>query len=270
MTPYEFLCRDVEAVTGPPNYNGAHRCPAHDDRTPSLSIAEGDNGIPLLHCFAGCSNDQILDALGRTWSDYYDDSNRSKQDAFSAKYAFLDEHDQPEWYEVRLAGPEKKVRSCQLNPDGSVKEWRAGKSRRLYREPEILEAVANDEVIHIVEGCKDTDSVFVAGGIATSCPFGAGRWLPQHSRALRGAGTIVVVPDRDEPGYRHAQYVANCLRGWVCQIIVAEARVGKDITDHLTAGFGLDELVVIGWTEINGCDFVVEQIAFKMAAEALR
>lgn len=39
------------------------RCPAHDDRHPSLSVAEA-NGRVLLHCFAGCSYRDILSALG--------------------------------------------------------------------------------------------------------------------------------------------------------------------------------------------------------------
>ena len=29
------------------------RCPSHEDKTPSLSIREGDDGRVLLHCFAG-------------------------------------------------------------------------------------------------------------------------------------------------------------------------------------------------------------------------
>lgn len=37
-------------------------CPAHDDRTPSLSVTLGQKAI-LLHCFAGCSNEAILTAL---------------------------------------------------------------------------------------------------------------------------------------------------------------------------------------------------------------
>lgn len=39
-------------------------CPAHDDRTPSLSVTLGRKAI-LLHCFAGCTNDEIIAALGR-------------------------------------------------------------------------------------------------------------------------------------------------------------------------------------------------------------
>src|SRR5439155_12900589 len=40
------------------------RCPAHDDRKPSLSIDEGADGRALLKCHAGCDNTAILDALG--------------------------------------------------------------------------------------------------------------------------------------------------------------------------------------------------------------
>jgi putative DNA primase/helicase len=39
------------------------RCPAHNDRTPSLSIADGAEGRILLACFAGCSWAAIRDAL---------------------------------------------------------------------------------------------------------------------------------------------------------------------------------------------------------------
>tara|TARA_R100000353_G_scaffold49930_2_gene39576 strand:+ start:72 stop:563 length:492 start_codon:yes stop_codon:yes gene_type:complete len=37
-------------------------CPAHDDRNPSLSITDADDKI-LVHCFSGCSQDEVLNAL---------------------------------------------------------------------------------------------------------------------------------------------------------------------------------------------------------------
>jgi hypothetical protein len=41
---------------------GLCRCPAHEDRTPSLSIRVGRSRL-LLHCFAGCDATDILKAL---------------------------------------------------------------------------------------------------------------------------------------------------------------------------------------------------------------
>lgn len=39
------------------------RCPAHDDRSPSLSLADSDNGRLLVKCFAGCDARAVLAAL---------------------------------------------------------------------------------------------------------------------------------------------------------------------------------------------------------------
>lgn len=38
-------------------------CPAHEDRTPSLSLADGRDGVLLYHCFAGCRPEDIRTAL---------------------------------------------------------------------------------------------------------------------------------------------------------------------------------------------------------------
>lgn len=39
-------------------------CPAHEDRTPSLSVGVGDTGKILLKCFAGCPYSDVAAALG--------------------------------------------------------------------------------------------------------------------------------------------------------------------------------------------------------------
>lgn len=39
-------------------------CPAHGDKNPSMTLRELDDGRVLVHCFAGCSVEQILAALG--------------------------------------------------------------------------------------------------------------------------------------------------------------------------------------------------------------
>jgi len=49
------------------------KCPAHGDRHPSLSIAEGRKGV-LLRCMSnGCETRAILDVLGLTWADLFTD-----------------------------------------------------------------------------------------------------------------------------------------------------------------------------------------------------
>lgn len=40
------------------------RCPAHDDKGPSLSVRALPDGRTLLHCFAGCGADEVLGAVG--------------------------------------------------------------------------------------------------------------------------------------------------------------------------------------------------------------
>ena len=62
MTNIESL---ASALNGRPKPGGGYlaRCPAHDDRTPSLSIDLGDNGAPLLKCFSGCTQEAVVDEL---------------------------------------------------------------------------------------------------------------------------------------------------------------------------------------------------------------
>lgn len=49
-------------------------CPAHGDRNPSLSVRELDDGKVLLKCWAGCSAEEIVSALGLHLRDLFPDS----------------------------------------------------------------------------------------------------------------------------------------------------------------------------------------------------
>lgn len=46
-------------------------CPAHDDKSPSMTVRECDDGRWLIHCFAGCEPLAILDAVGLTFDDLF-------------------------------------------------------------------------------------------------------------------------------------------------------------------------------------------------------
>lgn len=63
MTAAKLLdCLHGVRQTGPDRWLA--RCPAHEDRSPSLSIRELDDGRVLLHDFAGCDVESILAAIG--------------------------------------------------------------------------------------------------------------------------------------------------------------------------------------------------------------
>ena len=49
------------------------RCPAHADGRPSLTIRDVDGERTLVHCFAGCTADEVLKAAGLEWSALFAD-----------------------------------------------------------------------------------------------------------------------------------------------------------------------------------------------------
>jgi len=50
------------------------QCPAHEDRSPSLSIRKGEDGRTLLYCHAGCSIEEICAAVEIRVSDLFSES----------------------------------------------------------------------------------------------------------------------------------------------------------------------------------------------------
>lgn len=52
------------------NGNWVACCPAHDDRSPSMTIRDVDGKI-LMHCFSGCSIQEITESIGVDLSDLF-------------------------------------------------------------------------------------------------------------------------------------------------------------------------------------------------------
>lgn len=65
------------------------RCPAHDDRSPSLSVSEGSEGKVLLKCWAGCSIESIVGAIGLNLSDLFPRSSKYERSS-APKYSARD------------------------------------------------------------------------------------------------------------------------------------------------------------------------------------
>jgi len=70
MTPLSTFLAAV-APGGGRKVSGQYlcRCPVHADRRASLAVRELADGKLLVHCHAGCTTADVLDALGLRWRD---------------------------------------------------------------------------------------------------------------------------------------------------------------------------------------------------------
>jgi hypothetical protein len=73
--PVERLLGRLENVRRTGDGKWQARCPAHADRTPSLSVSTTRAGKVLIHCFAGCEAEAVLAAAGLTFRDLHPDSD---------------------------------------------------------------------------------------------------------------------------------------------------------------------------------------------------
>ncbi len=66
-----LLIERLEFVRSVGSGKWSARCPAHDDKDPSLAISEAPDGRILVHCFAGCGALDIISSVGLTWDALY-------------------------------------------------------------------------------------------------------------------------------------------------------------------------------------------------------
>ncbi|MCO7193959.1 DUF3987 domain-containing protein [Pseudonocardia sp. McavD-2-B] len=230
------------------------QCPAHDDTAPSLSVRYDDAaGKVLLNCHAGCSSDDVLAALGLSWADLYADQVDEPAPArptVVATYQYRAE-DGALLYEKQRLHP-KSFRQRRPNGGGGH-EYRLGDVRRvLYRTPELPQAIEEGRPILLVEGEKDADRVVRDLSMRATCNTeGAAKegqrtkWRREYTEQLRGA-KVLVVADRDEAGYAHARAVLAELQNVaesVAAFTVSPDFKGADMSDHLDAGHGIEDLI---------------------------
>lgn len=158
-------------------------------------------------------------------------------------YPYVDEQGDLLFEVVRYSP--KAFRQRAPDGNGGLNWSTKGVRRVLYRLPQVLEAIERDEPIYLVEGEKDVHALEAEGVTATTNPGGAGKWRDEYTETLRGAD-VRIVADRDEAGRKHVRIMARKLEGVAESVCVLEPAVDKpkaDVTDHLSAGFGLEDLV---------------------------
>lgn len=239
------------------------RCPAHEDKRASLSVAWGEQGRVLLHCHAGCTFDQIVTAGNLNRSFLAGDSPKAKttNKTIAATYQYADEQGVLLYEVVRY----KPKNFRQRRPDGKGGWiWNLGDSRRvIHGLPDVRRRITDPDArlyrethglphdVFITEGERDDEKLWTRGLIATTNAGGAGKWRPEYTQQLveAGATSIVVLPDADEPGRQHGQQVAASCRAAGLTVKVVELPglpLKGDVSDFLSGpGDRLPELLAL-------------------------
>jgi putative DNA primase/helicase len=194
------------------------------------------------------------------------------------EYVYNDENGKPEFVKARLEdgtikdGKRKKTfKQKRPHPDHAGKWINNVEGCRIipYRLPELIEAVANERPILIVEGEGKVDFCAEWGIAATCNSGGAKKWKAQHSAFLKDAD-VILVPDHDGVGWEHVHLVGASLVDIAkrIRVLVLPGLLPKgDIVDWARSGGTreqLDELIAKAPDWSAPADKVDEQ---KAAAE---
>jgi hypothetical protein len=270
------------------------RCPCRqDDENPSLHVGEGRDGRVLVTCHrgGGCDLNAICDAMDITPNDLFPpktdaevereksewkaskDREKSKPKPkpklkLVATYDFHDADGNLLFQKQRYLDEDGKKTFRQRKRDDNG-EWvysLGDTPKVLYNLPAVRAAAEAGDVVWLVEGEKDADTIIELGGVATTMPGGAGKWLDIHTEALVGA-EVYLVRDNDSPGIDHALKVHQALTARDIDVVLCMPPLEhKDVTDFIDAGGDLVDLTI--WTpEDAGLEFVQEPLNTKDATE---
>ena len=214
-------------------------CPAHEDKSPSLSIGEGYDGRVLLNCFAGCEYDSILNALGVSVKDLMADNSylgngkvKKMSMNISKVYDYQNEDSQLLYQCLRLEPKDFRIR----RPDGRD-GWiwdLNGTQRVLYRLPELLKSDSTD--VLITEGEKDCDLAIKNGFTATTNISGGKNWRPEYNDFLKNSD-VVILQDNDTTGRERIKILTANLIGVAKSIKIIDfsnilSFKGADLADY--------------------------------------
>lgn len=210
-------------------------CPAHDDKSPSFSVSDGDKGV-VVFCHGGCSQSEVIDAL-KSKGLWESKSKATGKKATGKKnivatYDYISADGELIFQVVRFDPKDFRQRQ----PVGNGWQWNLkGVNRIPYRLPEVMAAAKG---IVIVEGEKDADNLARLGITATTCAGGAEKWASSYNQYFKEK-SVYILPDNDDAGRKHANTVARHLWGVAKTIkIVALPDLPEkgDVSDWLAQG----------------------------------
>lgn len=220
------------------------QCPAHDDRTPSLSISEAEDGKVLIYCHAGCSTKDVVASWGISMAALFPpDADRHQEMPPPSVVARYQYHDATGGvlFEIRRFVP-KSFRPYLPN---AQRAGLGGTEQVLFRLPEVIKAREEGADVWLVEGEKDVLALEAVGLVATTNPLGSKNWQPSFADALVGCVKVFIVADNDNAGQSWARDVAKSLRGRKVkhETLSVPPEYGNDTSDLLGAGRSVSDFV---------------------------
>jgi len=197
---WRLFCSKLEKVK--PTSNGIEAlCPAHDDKSPSLTASFTKDKI-LFKCQAGCSFESVVSALGMEENQFFAPKETTLPKIIVAKYKYEGKDGGHVFNVIRYSD---KTFS-QQRADG---RWSMdGVTRVPYRLPQMLAGIKEGKDILILEGEKDCDNAENIGLIATTFAGGAGKWRNEYSKLFQNA-KVVCLPDNDSAGRKGMDLIAS-------------------------------------------------------------
>lgn len=260
VSPTAWLHAVLDLVGAEPRGTGLRQCPAHHDSTPSLAITAGQDGRALLHCFAGCRTEEVLQALGLTWRHLYDKPWLTPQrhlsvvrprvnfppvrvgtgPAAARGFRLVGTHTygNSEWLLERYRHPATGAKElCWFTlRDGVTIPGLLGvpmAALPLYCEVEVKMALAAGERVVVCESESSVDALVAAGLYATTWAGGASAPNLRRLLTLLAGGDIIIVPDNDEPGRACAERLRTALGQVVRSLLMVMPAPGEDARDLL-------------------------------------
>lgn len=232
------------------------RCPAHDDRTPSLSLATGEEGCVLLKCHTGCTIDQICASLQIDKKDLFTSIGEIKELTQTTIYTYQARDGKPLYRKTRIEpGKEGQKKDFYLSTHAADGNWIKGldcSQRVLYYLPEVMKAIEERQWVFLVEGEKNVEDLRLYGLTATTPVEGAGsKWKEEYTRQLDGA-KVALLYDEDRAGHKRRDEIIHALSDRIDQLKVIglpglEFRElhGLDVSDWLNQGNTAEALLAL-------------------------
>ncbi|GBG57300.1 DNA primase [Sporomusaceae bacterium FL31] len=128
-------------------------------------------------------------------------------------------------------------------------KWRKGLNklqRPLFRLPEVVQAINAGQQLYIVEGEKDSDSLWAIGLPATTTGGAKDFWQNNHLNVIPQGHEVIILTDNDDVGQKLAVDTAKKLSARGCRVkVINLPRLPPkgDVSDWLAAGNTRDELL---------------------------